>query len=235
MDFTTYWQYSDMVTRTLFFLLLVLSIASWVTGIIRILQSRKLAASVADDLSAQIHSKQASLVDTNAASRRLVIEQTLLKHIGRYRFASERGLPILGTTAAIAPFIGLFGTVWGIFHALHNIGVSGQAGLGQVAGPVGEALIMTGLGIAVAIPAVVFYNLAIRINRRVMYHANDRAHDLLAQSTNLTGNQQLTAQQSTASSTARATQEKFTKSMSSEQQAVQSSEAYRKSVPSQLS
>ena len=57
MDFTTYWQYSDMVTRTLFFLLLVLSIASWVTGIIRILQSRKLAASVADDLSAQIHSK----------------------------------------------------------------------------------------------------------------------------------------------------------------------------------
>ena len=235
MDFTTYWQYSDMVTRTLFFLLFFLSIASWVTGIIRILQSRKLAASVADDLSAQIHSKQATLVDTDAASRRLVIEQTLLKHIGRYRFASERGLPILGTTAAIAPFIGLFGTVWGIFHALHNIGVSGQAGLGQVAGPVGEALIMTGLGIAVAIPAVVFYNLAIRINRRVMYHANDRAHDLLAQSTNLTGNQQLTAQQSTASSTARATQEKFTKSMSSEQQAVQSSEAYRKSVPSQLS
>ena len=235
MDFTTYWQYSDMVTRTLFFLLLVLSIASWVTGIIRILQSRKLAASVADDLSAQIHSKQDSLVDTDAASRRLVIEQTLLKHIGRYRFASERGLPILGTTAAIAPFIGLFGTVWGIFHALHNIGVSGQAGLGQVAGPVGEALIMTGLGIAVAIPAVVFYNLAIRINRRVMYHANDRAHDLLAQSTNLTGNQQLTAQQSTASSTARATQEKFTKNMSSEQQAVQSSEAYRKSAPSQLS
>ena len=57
MDFTTYWQYSDMVTRALFFLLLVLSIASWVTGIIRILQSRKLAASVADDLSAQIHSK----------------------------------------------------------------------------------------------------------------------------------------------------------------------------------
>ena len=217
MDFTTYWQYSDIVTRTLFFLLLVLSIASWVTGIIRILQSRKLAASVADDLSEQIHSKQASLIDTEAATRRLVIEQTLLKHIGRYRFASERGLAILGTTAAIAPFIGLFGTVWGIFHALHNIGVSGQAGLGQVAGPVGEALIMTGLGIAVAIPAVVFYNLAVRINRRVMYHANDRAHDLLAQSTNFTGSQQLTAQQSTTSSTARATQAQFTKGMSSEQ------------------
>lgn len=233
MDFTTYWQYSDMVTRTLFFLLLVLSIASWVTGIIRILQSRKLAASVADDLSAQIHSKQASLVDTDAASRRLVIEQTLLKHIGRYRFASERGLPILGTTAAIAPFIGLFGTVWGIFHALHNIGVSGQAGLGQVAGPVGEALIMTGLGIAVAIPAVVFYNLAVRINRRVMYHANDRAHDLLAQSTELAAVEQASIQNSAAQHST-TNQAQLTKQANTDKQAMQSSEHYHKSAPSQL-
>lgn len=182
MDFASYWQYSDMVTRTLFFLLLALSLLSWVTGIMRIIQSRQLAVRVADDLSQHIQEKRAELTMTTMANQRLVIEQALLKHIGRYRFASERGLPILGTTAAIAPFIGLFGTVWGIFHALHNIGTSGQAGLGQVAGPVGEALIMTGLGIAVAIPAVVFYNLAVRINRRVMYHANDRAHDLLAQS-----------------------------------------------------
>ncbi|MGP5407821.1 MotA/TolQ/ExbB proton channel family protein [Psychrobacter celer] len=182
MDFMHYWQISDMVTKTLFFLLLILSVVSWVTGIIRVLQSRKLAATVADDLSQQITAKQPELAGCDAAQRRLVTEQTLLKHIGRYRFASERGLPILGTTAAIAPFIGLFGTVWGIFHALHNIGMTGQAGLGQVAGPVGEALIMTGLGIAVAIPAVVFYNLSVRINRRVMYRANDRAHDLLATS-----------------------------------------------------
>ncbi|WP_435978955.1 MotA/TolQ/ExbB proton channel family protein [Psychrobacter sp. DM4] len=182
MDFMSYWQYSDMVTKALFFILLALSILSWVTGIIRIIQSRNLASTVADDLSAQIQAKQTDLSTGDVATRRLVIEQALLKHIGRYRFASERGLPILGTTAAIAPFIGLFGTVWGIFHALSNIGSTGQAGLAQVAGPVGEALIMTGLGIAVAIPAVVFYNLAIRINRRVMYHANDRAHELLAQS-----------------------------------------------------
>ena len=179
MDFTTYWQYSDMVTRTLFFLLLILSIASWVTGIIRILQSRKLAASVADDLSAQIHSKQVSLVESDAASRRLVIEQTLLKHIGRYRFASERGLPILGTTAAIAPFIGLFGTVWGIFHALVAVGKSGQAGLAQVATPVGEALIMTGLGLAVAIPAVLAYNICVRFNRGLAHELQDQAHGLL--------------------------------------------------------
>ena len=190
MDFTTYWQYSDMVTRTLFFLLLALSIISWVTGIIRVLQSRKLVTTVADDLSQQMQAKHSDLSVADAATRRLITEQTLLKHIGRYRFASERGLPILGTTAAIAPFIGLFGTVWGIFHALRNIGMSGQAGLGQVAGPVGEALIMTGLGIAVAIPAVVFYNLAVRINRSIMYHANDRAHDLLAQSAALAVTQQ---------------------------------------------
>ena len=186
MDFATYWQYSDVVTRTLFFILLALSILSWVTGIMRVLQSRRLSTRVADDLSQQIQMAHSNLTDkvrgADTATRRLVTEQTLLKHIGRYRFASERGLPILGTTAAIAPFIGLFGTVGGIFHALNNIGMSGQAGLAQVAGPVGEALIMTGLGIAVAIPAVVFYNLAVRINRRVMYYANDRAHDLLAQS-----------------------------------------------------
>ena len=230
MDFTTYWQYSDMVTRTLFFLLLILSIASWVTGIIRILQSRKLAASVADDLSAQIHSKQVSLVESDAASRRLVIEQTLLKHIGRYRFASERGLPILGTTAAIAPFIGLFGTVWGIFHALHNIGVSGQAGLGQVAGPVGEALIMTGLGIAVAIPAVVFYNLAIRINRRVMYHANDRAHDLLAQSSEFAAVQQAPIQKPAVQRDTTNQVTQLTKQVNADKQA----EHYHKSAPSQL-
>ena len=189
MDLASYWQYSDVVTKSLFFLLLILSIISWVTGIVRIIQSRKLAVTVGDDLSQQIQAKRPELMGSDAATRRLVTEQALLKHIGRYRFASERGLPILGTTAAIAPFIGLFGTVWGIFHALHNIGASGQAGLEQVAGPVGEALIMTGLGIAVAIPAVVFYNLAVRINRRIMYHANDRAHDLLAQSAELSAKQ----------------------------------------------
>lgn len=219
MDFVNYWQYSDLVTKSLFFLLLALSILSWVTGIMRILQSRKLAACVADDLSQQVQAKRPELVDVDLTTRRLVIEQTLLKHIGRYRFASERGLPILGTTAAIAPFIGLFGTVWGIFHALHNIGTSGQAGLGQVAGPVGEALIMTGLGIAVAIPAVVFYNLAVRINRRVMYHANDRAHDLLAQSVDSTTakkpaiqNQELTNTQTAHVSNTNASNDKKTHS-----------------------
>ena len=225
MDFMQYWQISDMVTKTLFFLLLALSILSWVTGIVRVLQSRKLATNVADDLSQQLQAKQSDLAGTDAATRRLVTEQTLLKHIGRYRFASERGLPILGTTAAIAPFIGLFGTVWGIFHALHNIGMSGQAGLGQVAGPVGEALIMTGLGIAVAIPAVVFYNLAVRINRRIMYQANDKAHDLLAQSTGLVDTTKITA---SASQVHAATSSRSTTSET------QHTNNYSNSVPKQL-
>ncbi|MDN5665022.1 MotA/TolQ/ExbB proton channel family protein [Psychrobacter celer] len=224
MDFMHYWQISDMVTKTLFFLLFILSIVSWVTGVIRVLQSRKLAATVADDLSQQITAKQPELADCDAAQRRLVTEQTLLKHIGRYRFASERGLPILGTTAAIAPFIGLFGTVWGIFHALHNIGMTGQAGLGQVAGPVGEALIMTGLGIAVAIPAVVFYNLSVRINRRVIYHANDRAHDLLATSAK---------QVATNSRPSTVTAAQAAKDQQATQKDAQHTAHYRNSAPSQ--
>lgn len=224
MDFMHYWQISDMVTKTLFFLLFILSIVSWVTGIVRVLQSRKLAATVADDLSQQITAKQPELAGCDAAQRRLVTEQTLLKHIGRYRFASERGLPILGTTAAIAPFIGLFGTVWGIFHALHNIGMTGQAGLGQVAGPVGEALIMTGLGIAVAIPAVVFYNLSVRINRRVMYHANDRAHDLLATSAK---------QVATNSRPSTVTATQAAKDQQDTQKDAQHTAHYRNSAPSQ--
>ncbi|MEG9303873.1 MotA/TolQ/ExbB proton channel family protein [Psychrobacter celer] len=224
MDFMHYWQISDMVTKTLFFLLFILSIVSWVTGVIRVLQSRKLATTVADDLSQQITAKQPELTGCDAAQRRLVTEQTLLKHIGRYRFASERGLPILGTTAAIAPFIGLFGTVWGIFHALHNIGMTGQAGLGQVAGPVGEALIMTGLGIAVAIPAVVFYNLSVRINRRVMYHANDRAHDLLATSAK---------QVATNSRPSTVTATQAAKDQQDTQKDAQHTAHYRNSAPSQ--
>ena len=79
----------------------------------------------------------------------------------------------------MAPFVGLFGTVWGIFHALVAVGKSGQAGLAQVATPVGEALIMTGLGLAVAIPAVLAYNICARANRSFAHELQDQAHGLL--------------------------------------------------------
>ena len=181
IDFGHYWQYTDMVTKTLFFILLALSMASWIVGILRIIYSRQLGERVVSELTEHIQRNLAPLTQLSLDSKKTVVEQTLLQQLSRYRFDSEQGLSVLGTTAAIAPFIGLFGTVWGIFHALNSIAQSGQAGLSQVAGPVGEALIMTGLGLAVAIPAVLLYNIAVRINRKALHRAHDAAHSLLAQ------------------------------------------------------
>ncbi|WNB76628.1 MotA/TolQ/ExbB proton channel family protein [Methylomonas koyamae] len=92
----------------------------------------------------------------------------------------EWGLTVLASVASTAPFIGLFGTVWGVYHALIGIGQSGQGSLEQIAGPVGEALIMTGLGLAVAIPAVLAYNDCVRSNRVLLAQLDAFAHDLFA-------------------------------------------------------
>ena len=88
------------------------------------------------------------------------------------------GLATLASVGATAPFVGLFGTVWGIYHALSDIGLSGQVSIDKVAGPVGEALIMTALGIAVAVPAVLGYNFLLRANRTVAQEIDGFAHDL---------------------------------------------------------
>jgi biopolymer transport protein ExbB len=80
----------------------------------------------------------------------------------------QNGLVVLATVGSTAPFVGLFGTVWGIYHALVAIGVSGQASIDKVAGPVGEALIMTAIGLAVAVPAVIGYNGLVRRNKVAM-------------------------------------------------------------------
>lgn len=103
--------------------------------------------------------------------RRVVDEETA-------RF--ESGLTILASIGSTAPFVGLFGTVWGVYHALVNIGMSGQGTLDKVAGPVGEALIMTAAGLAVAIPAVLAYNAFVRSNRVVLAQLDSFAHDLYA-------------------------------------------------------
>ena len=92
----------------------------------------------------------------------------------------ESGLTVLASVGSTAPFVGLFGTVWGVYHALVAIGVSGQGTLDKVAGPVGEALIMTALGLAVAIPAVLAYNAFVRSNRLVLAKLDSYAHDLYA-------------------------------------------------------
>jgi biopolymer transport protein ExbB len=92
----------------------------------------------------------------------------------------QRGLAILASVGSTAPFVGLFGTVWGIYHALIAIGLAGQASIDKVAGPIGEALIMTALGLAVAIPAVLGYNALVRGNKAVAAKLSRFAHDLHA-------------------------------------------------------
>ena len=92
----------------------------------------------------------------------------------------QSGLAVLASVGSTAPFVGLFGTVWGIYHALLAIGVAGQATIDKVAGPIGETLIMTALGLAVAIPAVLGYNALVRGNKSVLTRLNRFAHDLHA-------------------------------------------------------
>jgi biopolymer transport protein ExbB len=90
----------------------------------------------------------------------------------------QDGLAFLATVGSTAPFVGLFGTVWGIYHALTAIGLSGNASIEKVAGPVGEALIMTAFGLAVAVPAVMGYNWLIRRNKSVMEKVRTFSGDL---------------------------------------------------------
>lgn len=92
----------------------------------------------------------------------------------------QSGLAVLASVGSTAPFVGLFGTVWGIYHALLGMGMAGQATIDKVAGPVGEALIMTALGLAVAIPAVLGYNALVRGNKAILTKLNRFAHDLHA-------------------------------------------------------
>lgn len=92
----------------------------------------------------------------------------------------QSGLAVLASVGSTAPFVGLFGTVWGIYHALMGIGASGQATIDKVAGPIGEALIMTALGLAVAIPAVLGYNALVRGNKFILTKLHRFSHDLHA-------------------------------------------------------
>lgn len=92
----------------------------------------------------------------------------------------QNGLAVLASIGSTAPFVGLFGTVWGIYHALVAIGANGNAGIDAVAGPIGETLIMTALGLAVAIPAVLGYNALVRGNKFIIARMNRFAHDLHA-------------------------------------------------------
>ena len=111
------------------------------------------------------HARHGSTKLAEAGSASDYITRTIKKVLDEETMRLESGLTLLATVGATAPFVGLFGTVWGVYHALVAIGMSGAGTLDKVAGPVGEALIMTGIGLAVAIPAVMAYNAFSRGNR----------------------------------------------------------------------
>jgi biopolymer transport protein ExbB len=122
---------------------------------------------------------QANSLNANTDPGEL-ITRTLRQEINRVSSRLESGLTLLASVGSTAPFVGLFGTVWGIYHALIAVSASGTVQIDKVAGPVGEALIMTALGLAVAIPAVLAYNAFTRVNRITLAELDAFAHDLHA-------------------------------------------------------
>jgi len=104
--------------------------------------------------------------------------QSIQRAIGNVQSRMQDGLAVLATVGSTSPFVGLFGTVWGIYNALVKIGMSGQASIDKVAGPVGESLIMTAIGLAVAVPAVLGYNWLVRRNKAVMEDVNAFGSDM---------------------------------------------------------
>jgi biopolymer transport protein ExbB len=124
------------------------------------------------------HRRGGRMIESGSADEFLT--RALRRAIEQDTARMEYGLTVLGSVASAAPFVGLFGTVWGIYHALRAIGISGAGTLDKVAGPVGEALIMTALGLAVAIPAVLAFNAFTRHNRVMLSEVDGFAHDLFA-------------------------------------------------------
>lgn len=126
------------------------------------------------------HARYGSSKLEEAGTAQDFLTRTIKKVLDEETVHFENGLTVLATIGATAPFVGLFGTVWGVYHALVAIGLSGSGSLEQVAGPVGEALIMTGLGLAVALPAVMGYNWLTRSNRVLTAKLDAFAFELFA-------------------------------------------------------
>lgn len=140
--------------------------------------ARKSMAAADLKLSTEPARSSAGLSTNSALSD--ILTRVLRQELNRVTVKLESGLSILASIGATAPFVGLLGTVWGIFHALTTIANNGAVQIAQVAGPVGEALIMTALGLMVAIPAVLAYNAFNRMNRITMAELDAFAHDLHA-------------------------------------------------------
>ena len=189
------WAQGDFVARGTLIVMVIMSMGSWYIIFTKLFEQRKLMKSAeaaaksfwsAGSVKAGIGSLEEGSAfryvaesGVNASEHH---EGTLVDQIDKHTWVSmsvqramdsinsrlQDGLAFLATVGSTAPFVGLFGTVWGIYHALTAIGISGQASIDKVAGPVGEALIMTAFGLAVAVPAVMGYNWLIRRNKMAM-------------------------------------------------------------------
>ena len=189
------WAQGDFVARGTLIVMVIISMGSWYIIFTKLFEQRKLMKSAeaaaktfwsAGSVKAGIGSLEEGSAfryvaesGVNASEHH---EGTLVEQIDKHTWVSmsvqramdsinsrlQDGLAFLATVGSTAPFVGLFGTVWGIYHALTAIGISGQASIDKVAGPVGEALIMTAFGLAVAVPAVMGYNWLIRRNKMAM-------------------------------------------------------------------
>ncbi|KPH64554.1 MotA/TolQ/ExbB proton channel family protein [Pseudoalteromonas porphyrae] len=203
------WQQSDAVIKFVGFALLAMSLASWAvifTRLISLLKLRKAKYLIAEFWQQQDINKGIDLLAPQPPFQKLVsqglqakahhqnhqaqlqgqvplsdwLTTALKNNIDDTRESLSGGLAILASVGSTSPFIGLFGTVWGIYHALIGIGLSGSASIDKVAGPVGEALVMTAFGLAVAIPAVLGYNAISRANKAITIQMNRFASQLHA-------------------------------------------------------
>ena len=199
------WAQGDWVAKGTLVILLIMSMGSWYIIFVKIFEQRKLmksaeaasktfwgAGSVKDGIKALDDGSAFRYIAEQGVKASEHHEGTLVEQIDLHTWISmsvqravdnvnsrmQDGLAFLATVGSTAPFVGLFGTVWGIYHALVAIGVSGQASIDKVAGPVGEALIMTAIGLAVAVPAVMGYNWLVRRNKVTMEKVRAFSGDL---------------------------------------------------------
>ena len=188
------WSQGDLIARATLMILAVMSVASWTILLLKLVEQSALLRrakaaeggfwnapslrAAAETLAADSPFRAIALsgiaaVDRHGESLLAKIDLhswvslSLQRSVGVILSRAQGGLSVLATVGSTAPFVGLFGTVWGIYHALTAIGMSGQASIDKVAGPVGESLIMTAIGLAVAVPAVLGYNLLVRRNKLV--------------------------------------------------------------------
>jgi biopolymer transport protein ExbB len=198
------WKGSDAVAKAVLIIMVIMSMGSWYIIIVKVIEQAKIGAqakaAAAKFWNAGSVRQGADALDKASPFRFIAengIDATkkhdgLLAHVDlntwvtlgiqramdRVQSRLQDGLAFLATVGSTAPFVGLFGTVWGIYHALTAIGVAGQASIDKVAGPVGEALIMTAIGLAVAVPAVLGYNWLVRRNKACMDDVRAFGNDL---------------------------------------------------------